>query len=185
MNPAAPYVLVAIAATAGLFQPSSAPSSAGKPAAATAPAKGEKTVASLGFLTGTWTGKMGEDLVDETWSAPSGDSIIGMFRWQAGGKETTMWELLAITKEADGPTLRLRHFGKDLTPWKNEAEGIAAMPATTIEASRVVFTSKGEVGGLSSVEYVCPTPGLLKIVVTFKDPKREALRFELARVAIK
>ncbi|MGD9689304.1 MAG: DUF6265 family protein [Phycisphaerales bacterium] len=155
------------------------------PAVAPAPAEA-KGLASLAFLHGTWSGMMGDDWVEETWSAPEGDSIIGMFRWLSAGKggtrSTTMWELLAITDEAEGPTLRLRHFGKDFMPWKSETseQGVAAMRASTIEKDRVVFTNAGSHGGLSSVEYA-RKGGVLHIAVAFKDPARETLRFELER----
>lgn len=147
---------------------------AARPEAAVAP-----QVASLAFLTGTWRGEMQGDPVEETWSAPSGDSIIGMFRWQSEGA-TTMWELLSIKVEGGAAVLRLRHFGPDFTPWKGECDGVAAMKATTVEKAKVVFTNAGETGGLSACEYEV-VGDTLKIGVLFKDASRPALRFELAR----
>ncbi|GJQ28500.1 MAG: hypothetical protein HBSAPP03_03840 [Phycisphaerae bacterium] len=136
-------------------------------------------VAALAFLHGTWRGVMHGDPVEETWSAPSADSIIGMFRWQSEGK-TTLWEMLSIKAEDGAAVLRLRHFGPDFAPWKGECDGVAAMKATTVEKSKVVFTNASDVGGLSACTYDA-VGDTLKITVSFKDPQREALKFELKR----
>lgn len=142
----------------------------------------DPAVAALGFLQGTWRGRMEGDPVEETWSAPAGDSIIGMFRWQHGGT-TTLWELLSIRAEEGKCVLRLRHFDSDFNPWKSECDGIAPMKATTVEVRRVVFTNTGADGNLASCEYDASEEGTLKIIVTFKAHlQREPLRFSLSRV---
>ncbi|MCW5765369.1 MAG: hypothetical protein KIT68_05280 [Phycisphaeraceae bacterium] len=137
----------------------------------------------LAFLAGTWTGAMGKDSVEETWSVPRGDTIVGMFRWQLPDGTTSMYELLAIRAEAAGPTLRLRHFDGAFEPWKAEAGGLAAMPATVLEPGRVVFTTEGDKGGLTSVEYHCPTADELRITVNFRQAGREPLNFTLKRAS--
>lgn len=135
----------------------------------------------LAFLAGTWAGPVGDAWVEETWSRPNGDSIIGMFRWQRADGKTTLWELLAIRDEEKGPALRLRHHGADFAPWKGEIEGVPTLRATTIEASRAVFTNEGTTGGILSCEYHCPTPHQLLITVTFPEGGQPPLRFDLAR----
>lgn len=143
---------------------------------------GETPLAGLGFLAGTWSGLMEGDPVEETWSAPAGDSIIGMFRWQHEGR-TTMWELLSIRAEDGASVLRLRHFGADLTPWKGECDALASCKATTIEKHRVVFTNRTAIGGLAACEYERTPKDTLRVTVSFKpETGREALKFELARV---
>ncbi len=190
MHASLAFALTAAAALAlaGTSQPAAAPKPIA-PAGESAPAKAEPakspgvkaTLEALAFLRGTWTGTMGTDRVEETWSAPAGGSIVGMFRWMKDTKATTMFELLAIT-HADGvPTLRLRHFGETFEPWKGECEGVAAMRASVIEASRVVFTNEGGPGGLAACEYHCPDANTLRIVVSFKDASRPALKFELKK----
>lgn len=142
----------------------------------------EKGLGTLAFLKGTWTGTMGEDYVEETWSAAHGDSIIGMFRWQVGGKQTTMWEMLSIQEEDGKPVLRLRHFDAKFEPWQAEAAGIDPLPAAELSANRVLFAADaGGKGGLKSVEYKSLKPGVLAITVSFRDAAREALEFELKK----
>jgi hypothetical protein len=154
-------------------------SSAGPPKEALVSA--DPAIAALAFLQGTWRGTMDGDPVEETWSAPAGDSIIGMFRWQHDGT-TTLWELLSIKVEEGRAVLRLRHFDEIFEPWKGECDGVAAMKATTVEEHRVVFTNTGAIGALASCEYDASTPGILSIRVSFKpDRQREPLRFILNR----
>lgn len=180
--------LIIAAAGLGLApQPAPKPAQAAPqptaPAAAPAGRVNDTTapeVAALAFLQGTWRGVMHGDPVEETWSAPSGDSIIGMFRWQSEGK-TTMWEMLSIKAEDGAAVLRLRHFGPDFSPWKGECEGVAALKATTVEKSRVVFTNASETGGLAACEYEVVGSDTMKITVSFKDAAREALKFEVKR----
>jgi hypothetical protein len=183
---------LALTAAAALALGGSLQPAATKPAAPpdeSAPAKAEAAkslgvkapLEALAFVRGTWTGTMGSDGVEETWSAPAGGSIVGMFRWMKDAKTTTMFELLAITHLDGVPTLRLRHFGETFDPWKGECDGVAAMRASVVEASRVVFSNEGGPGGLAWCEYHCPDPNTLRIVVVFKEASRPALRFELKR----
>lgn len=141
---------------------------------------------SLGFLKGTWTGKVGSDWVEETWSAPHGDGIIGMFRWQVGGKTTTLWELLSIKDEGGVPVLRLRHFDQKLNPWPSEAGEVERMPAAEVTPNRVLFAAAIEgIAGLKSVEYKCTSQDVLEITITYRDAARPPLKFELKRESAK
>lgn len=162
-------------------QPGSPGASSSRPETAASDAPHATGLARLAFLRGVWQGKMGDDAVEETWSEPSGGSIMGMFRWQSGGK-TTMYELLSITDEGGEPVLRLRHFGADFSPWKGECDGVAAMRATDIGPAHVEFTSDAaSPGGLAACRYECPSADVLKIRVSFKAAERPPLEFDLAR----
>lgn len=122
------------------------------------------------------------DAVEETWSAPLGDCMIGMLRWQHAGK-TTLFEALAITAEDGGLVLRLRHFGAKLEPWKDEAKGVAAMKATEVSETKAIFENQSGVGALAACEYRLQTPRQLEIRVKFKDEAREPLVFTLKKDA--
>lgn len=159
-------------------------SSAVQGVAASRPAEPVK-VAALSFLAGTWTGKEDGNLFEETWSAPAGNSLMGMYRMQNAAGETTLWEFMSITDSPEGPVLRIRHFDKAFEPWKSEAEGVPVLAVSALDASGVTFTNPSEKGGLAGIEYRSAEGGKLRVVVSFKDPKREALKFELARVPAK
>jgi hypothetical protein len=138
-----------------------------------------KGLNTLAFLRGTWSGKVGEDWVEETWSGANGDSVIGMFRWQVAGKQTTMWELLSIKDEGGKPVLRLRHFDAKFEPWKNEAGAVEGMSAKEMTEKRVLFVA--EAGALKSVEYKSPRADVLEVTVTFREEGRAAIEMDLRR----
>ena len=71
----------------------------------------------LAWMRGEWVRQQEDDRLEEIWSAPSKDSLIGMFRWSKQGK-LWMTELMHITAEEDGVFFRLKHFGRDLAGWE-------------------------------------------------------------------
>jgi hypothetical protein len=77
------------------------------PAAAATPAKA--TVDQLAFVTGAWTGLLGDRTIEQHWSAPLAGSIVAMYRSLRQGKPT-LYELLAIEQDGDGVVLRIKHF---------------------------------------------------------------------------
>lgn len=44
------------------------------------------TLAELAFIAGTWQGELGKGTTEEQWNPPSGDSMMGMFRYVQNGK---------------------------------------------------------------------------------------------------
>jgi hypothetical protein len=67
----------------------------------------------LSFIAGHWRGPGGATSIEEVWSKPSGDAMIGMFRIVSGGK-TRMTEFMAFEQREAGPVLVMRHFGPGL-----------------------------------------------------------------------
>lgn len=168
------FVMLAVGRTGG--QPAAQPGHAPvEGAAVQTPACLKK----LAWLNGAWAGVMEGEPVEETWSPPVGDSLIGMFRWQGDGK-TRLYEMLVINAQDETATLKLRHFDSTFTPWKTELEGIATLTATENVENHVTFTNKTEIGGLASCDYL-RTGDELAITVSFKDDKRPALHFTLKR----
>lgn len=161
-------------------QPASMHSAGASVAPAVVPVAAADPLNKLAFLTGTWRGTVGEDQVEEIWSAPTGDAMVGVFRWISHGK-TTLYELLSIKAEGNDAVLRLRHFHGDFEPWKGECDGVAAQKATTIEPSKVIFENATQVGGVAGCDYWVKGDTLF-IKVRFSDANRPALEFELKRV---
>ncbi len=146
---------------------------------ARAQGKPADSLAKLKFLAGAWKGELDGDLVEEHWSEPAGESLIGMFRWVGKDGKVRLYELLSIKAEADGPTLRLRHFDGTFTPWASEQDGIPLLRMSECAGTRVVFTNTAN-EGLKSCEYEVKGDQLT-IVVSFFDPNRRPLKFELKR----
>jgi len=114
----------------------------------------------LAWLAGTW---LQEDetglLMEETWSAPRADAMVGMLRMAQRGK-VNLYELMSIELEgpagsAGGPlipgqepgaggapqrlVLRLRHFHRGLAPWEAEKDGPLTFSVLRLQPNEVVF----------------------------------------------
>jgi hypothetical protein len=81
----------------------------GQSAPAATAAAARATVDQLAFVTGAWTGMLGDRTIEQHWSAPLAGSIVAMYRSIREGKPT-LYELLAIEQEGDGVVLRIKHF---------------------------------------------------------------------------
>jgi hypothetical protein len=75
--------------------------------------------AALSWLTGTWLGHNGQDLVEEHWSPLRGNTLMGMFRWVTAG-QVRFYELLAIEQEGEEVFLRIKHFDSKLVGWEEK-----------------------------------------------------------------
>ena len=71
------------------------------------------TLADVAFMAGHWIGGEGGDLSEEVWSAPEGDSMLGMWRYVSKG-QARIYELLTLTAEGPNVVLRIRHFDPKL-----------------------------------------------------------------------
>jgi hypothetical protein len=91
--------------------------------AAEAPPAAADTLAGLTWLTGSWQGTLGEDAVDEHWSAEAGGVMVGMFRWLKGGAPY-LYELMTLELDAEGVLLRIKHFGPGLVAWEEKEESL-------------------------------------------------------------
>ncbi|MBL9149184.1 MAG: hypothetical protein JNM94_10875 [Phycisphaerae bacterium] len=158
------------------------------PAPQAAPATPSAPVASLDavrFLAGTWRGSMGEDFVEEMWSEPHGQSVMGSFRWLRPNGTPVLFEMLLITKEPDALRLRLRHYTATL-----DAKDEKPMTLKLAEAApnRAVFSAEKDADGLDRIVYE-RRGDVLAIDVEFVQPTgpdvkpREPLRFQLKRAS--
>ncbi len=159
--------------------------------ASTSTSAPSSSLESLAFLQGTWRGFMGQaepkEPVEEIWSAPQGDNIMGCFRWSAADGAIRMLEMLSISKESDAIRLRLRHYAPTLTA-KEEADKPITLKLSVSEPNRAVFVAEKDAGSLASISYAL-VDGALKIDITFaQEPanesaatRREPLSFTLTR----
>lgn len=79
------------------------------PAPPVAPATAPATLADVAFLAGHWLGSEDGGLSEEVWTAPEGDSMLGMWRYVSEGR-ARVFELLSLKAEDGGVVMRLRHF---------------------------------------------------------------------------
>jgi hypothetical protein len=75
-------------------------------AAPAAPPPIAATLADVAFLEGHWRGGDPGELSEEVWSAPEGDSMVGMWRYVAKGR-ARLFEMLSL-KEGGRQEFRFR-----------------------------------------------------------------------------
>ena len=78
-------------------------------------------LADLSFISGPWQAEWSGGLGEERWSVPSGDNMIGTFRFVKGGK-ARFYELMLIEQTDTGLVLRLKHFNPGLIGWEEKAQ---------------------------------------------------------------
>lgn len=110
------YGFVSVAILLGLSL-GAGPGKAGKRANPSGDSDPKAQLQSLSWMTGTWVRNEGGDYLEESWSSPEGDCMIGVFRWIKGGK-LWMMELMTISIDDGQLAFRLRHFDKKQTPWE-------------------------------------------------------------------
>lgn len=121
------------------------------------PAEPAPGPANLGWLVGSWTGAVGDDVVEETWLAPAGGVMAGLFRWTKADAPY-LYELLTLEPAGDGAVLKIKHFGPGLIGWEDKAASVVFDLAETGDghavfekrgaAARLVYRRDGD-GGMS------------------------------------
>lgn len=142
-------------------------------------------LADLGWLAGAYAQTNERGVAEEHWSAPHGNSIMGMFRWCKPDGTPAMFEILTITREGEGDgaktLLRLRHFSPTLVG-KEEKDKPMTLVLESGGPGRAVFVAHENAGDLARIVYHAPDPGKLDISVEFReDLKRGPLTFSMAR----
>ena len=122
-------------------------------------------VESLGWLTGSWDGKMGPVVLEENWSLPRAGTIASLVR-QTGPDGMGMVEIVYI-EEANG-TLDLYIQQWD-TGFKSRTPDAQKMTMSEMTENSVTFKAVGE-GGLAQLKYSRPAIDAFHIdVVTAGD----------------
>ena len=148
-------------------------------AQAPAPAPSRAVLSDLSWMAGRWIDDSGGNLSEEIWTAPEGDSMMGMWRYVVGG-QTRIYELLAITLEPTGIVMRLRHFDPKLVGREDKDKSVEL---------RLVAWKSGEVSfegpalgspGLVRLTYRRPTDDTLSTTLE-KDGKSQEFHFRRAK----
>ncbi|MEM7080519.1 MAG: DUF6265 family protein [Pseudomonadota bacterium] len=134
------------------------------------------TVDDLAWMTGHWSGALGETLLDETWNAPSGGTIGAIVRTTSAAS-TNMIELITIREEGGELILMLQQFDADLTPRFAPAQ---QLKMTAMEPRSVTFSQAGP-GGLKQLIYARPSDTVFQIDVTLTEGPRFVAKLTAAR----
>lgn len=109
----------------------------------TAPAA-KATIQQVAFISGQWTGTLGDRHIEQHWMAPVGTSMVAAYR-NVQGTEPKLYELLVIEQEGDGLMLRIKHFtpGPGLAGRQPQGESINHR-LVKVEGQTAVFEGTGE-----------------------------------------
>ncbi len=148
-------------------------------AAAPAARAAEPTaLADLSWFAGRWVNESDGNLSEETWSAPAGDSMQGMWRYVAGGK-ARIFELLTITAEDGGIVMRLRHFDPRLVGREDKATPVVLRLVGAKERQAAFEGPAVGAPGLVRLSYARPSEDTL-VCTLEKEGKKEEYSFRRA-----
>ena len=91
----------------------------------------------LAWMAGEWQATRGEDILEERWSSPVGNSLIGTFRWIKSGGRVWMFELMTFTVEGEDVIFRLRHFSGEMVPWEGPEKEAALLQTDQTDGGRI------------------------------------------------
>lgn len=150
------------------------------PAAGPAPAKA--SVDQLAWVTGAWTGKLGERTIEQHWSAPLAGSIIAMYR-SIQGNRATLYELLAIEQDGEGVVLRIKHFTPGAGLVGQEAKDESMNHALIRIEGRTAVFEGGPAASPTRITFTHPDPDTLNIsVARERNGKPVSTEFKYTRI---
>ncbi len=132
----------------------------------------------LAWVTGAWTGTLGDRTVEQHWSAPLGGSIIAMYRSIQANK-ATLYELLAIEQEGEGVVLRIKHFAPGPGLVSREAKDESANNRLVSLEGRTAVFHGGDAANPVRITFKSPDSATLNIVSERqRDGKPVATEFD-------
>ncbi len=142
-------------------------------------------VAELRWLEGRWVGAMGDATIEEHWSAPEGNVIIGMFRLvkapveggDPGAARIGFSEFWTVEPGPNGPRLLLRHFSPGLVGWEEKEAPLVFEPVAAGERSITWEVDKPE--GTVRLAYRSPDPDTL--IAELQEPDGSTPTFTYKR----
>lgn len=138
-------------------------------------------LADVAWIAGHWEDRSGGDLSEEVWTAPEGDSMLGMWRLVLGGKARVL-ELLTLASTEEGVVLRLRHFDPALVAREEKAQAVVLKAVRRVPGG-VLFEGPS-VGAEGQVRLTYRKAGEDGLAVTLeKAGKTEEFAFKRAAEA--
>jgi hypothetical protein len=136
------------------------------------------SLSQVAWIAGHWVDDSGGNLSEEIWTAPSGDSMIGMWRYVARGR-MQISEHLSITEGQDGPVFRLRHFDPRMVA-REEKDKPLALALVSVQDREAAFEGPGQPTGTVRLTYRQPAPDRLSVTLD-KDGKSQTFEFRRRR----
>jgi hypothetical protein len=125
------------------------------------------------FIAGHNRGELDGGIIDEHWSEPAGDSMMGVYRYIKDGK-VDMYALLVIEQTAKGPVLRLRHFNPGLVGWEEKTE-VWSYPLVRFTPGEAIFEAADK---RIRISYRDAGHGVLESTLERTGKKTEVFQFK-------
>ena len=132
----------------------------------------------LSFISGHWTLQHEWGDMEEVWSAPMGNNMMGSYRCVKEGK-VVFYEFMVIEQKDSVPVLYLRHFGPGSVAWEEkEAPGIYTL--VLLQKGKAQFKEKDSG---TTLTFTRQSPTQLQIVLDSKTsegtPEKVVFDFRL------
>jgi hypothetical protein len=136
----------------------------------------------LSWVSGAWTGTLGERTIEQHWSAPLAGSIIAMYR-SIQGSRATLYELLAIEQQGEGVVLRIKHFSPGAGLVGREAKDESIDHALVKLGDRTAIFEGGTPASPARITFNSPDSATLNITVERqRDGKTVSTEFKYKRM---
>ncbi len=132
-------------------------------------------VEEFAWIAGDWHGNAMGGSFEESWNAPSGGGMLGMFKFVSDGK-ISFYEILTIVPKDDSFVLRLKHFDGKLVGWEEKEKSIE-FPLISVSPTAAKFD------GLTFT--LLNDDRMDIVVVTQEGDKVQELEFECHRAPAK
>ncbi len=127
----------------------------------------------LSWLTGTWRGPLGDQLLEEQWSIAQAGSIAALVRFFQG-PETQIVELLTIAESSSGLEMLIQQWSGDMQPLNPAPQRMALDQ----KGQRSISFKSASPGGMKHLHYSSPDDSTLLIEVELTEGTRFDLRLQ-------
>ena len=136
----------------------------------------DASLQAVAFMAGHWVGAPGgNELSEEVWTEPLGDSMLGMWRFVADGRVRVM-ELLTLKAEDGAVVLRFRHFDPRLVAREDKQTPVVlTLARSAADEARFEGPAVGS-NGTVVLHYRRPSPDALEATLE-RGGTRETFRF--------
>ena len=147
------------------------------------PVPAKASVDQVAWISGAWSGTLGDRTIEQHWMTPLGTSMVGMYRSIRDNK-VTLYELLAIEQDGEGLALRIKHFAPGAGLVSQEAKDESANHTlVSVEQRKAVFEASTATGPVR-VTFTSPDASSLTIVVERqREGKPVATEFKYKKAA--
>ncbi len=97
----------------------------------------------LAWMEGTWRGGAEGVVMEETWSAPVAQTMVGTFRF-IQDDSALFYEIMVMELEQGVPTMRLKHFDPGLVGWEKRKKAMSFALTAYQADSWAVFVDPAE-----------------------------------------